>query len=56
VPIGFIGAYSTFSTYEWETLSTMRSGAFLLAAVYAVGSLVLGLAATWCGTALADLL
>src|ERR1035441_771991 len=56
VLIGFIGSYSTFSTYEWETLSTMRSGAFLLAAIYAVGSLVLGLAATWCGTALADLL
>jgi CrcB protein len=56
VPIGFIGAYSTFSTYEWETLSTMRSGAFFLASLYAVGSLVLGLAATWCGTALADLL
>jgi CrcB protein len=56
LPIGFIGAYSTFSTYEWETLSTMRSGAFLLAALYAMGSLVLGLAATWCGTALADLL
>ena len=56
VPIGFIGAYSTFSTYEWETLATMRSGAFLLAGLYAVGSLVLGLAATWCGTVLADLL
>jgi fluoride exporter len=56
VPIGFIGAYSTFSTYEWETLSTLRSGAFFLAALYAAGSLVLGLAATWCGTALADLL
>jgi fluoride exporter len=56
IPIGLIGAYSTFSTYEWETLSTMRSGAFFLAGVYAVGSLVLGLVATWCGTALADLL
>ncbi len=56
VPIGFIGAYSTFSTYEWETLSIMRSGAFFLAALYAVGSLILGLAATWCGVALADLL
>ena len=54
VPIGFIGAYSTFSTYEWETLSTLRSGAFVLAALYAVGSLVLGLAATWCGAALAE--
>lgn len=56
VAIGFIGSYSTFSTYEWETLSTLRSGAFLLGGLYAVGSLILGLAATWCGTALADLL
>ena len=56
IAIGFIGSYSTFSTYEWETLSTLRSGAFLLGGLYAVGSLILGLAATWCGTALADLL
>lgn len=56
IPVGFIGAYSTFSTYEWETLATMRSGAFMLAALYAIGSMVLGLAATWCGTLLADLL
>jgi fluoride exporter len=56
VPIGFIGAYSTFSTYEWETLSTLRSGAFFLAALYAVGSLILGLAATWGGAALAELI
>ena len=55
-PVGFIGAYSTFSTYEWETLSTLRSGAFVLAGVYALGSLVLGLGATWCGAALADML
>ena len=54
IPIGFIGAYSTFSTYEWETLSTMRSGAFALATLYAVGSLVLGLAATWLGMVLAE--
>ena len=54
--IGFIGAYSTFSTYEWETLSTLRSGAYFLGVFYAAGSLILGLAATWCGTALADLL
>ena len=54
--IGFIGAYSTFSTYEWETLSTLRSGAFLLAALYAVGSLLCGLIAVWGGAVLADLL
>jgi CrcB protein len=56
IPIGFIGAYSTFSTYEWETLSELRAGAFFLAALYAGGSLILGLAATWAGAALAEVL
>ena len=23
IPVGFIGAYSTFSTYEWETLTSL---------------------------------
>lgn len=56
IPIGFVGAYSTFSTYEWETLETLRSGAFALASLYAVGSLVVGLAATWAGAAMADVI
>ena len=54
--VGFIGAYSTFSTYEWETFSTLRSGAFALASLYAVGSFILGLAATWCGVVIAETL
>ena len=54
LPVGFIGAYSTFSTFEWETLSTLRAGAFALAGLYAIGSLVLGLAAVWCGALLAE--
>ena len=56
IPIGFIGAYSTFSTYEWETLVSLRSGAFALAAAYSVGSLILGLAATWLGAVLGELI
>jgi fluoride exporter len=56
IPVGFIGAYSTFSTYEWETLSTLRSGAFFLAALYAIGSLILGLIAVWGGSWLAEAL
>jgi CrcB protein len=56
VPVGFIGAYSTFSTYEWETLSTIRTGAFLLAAFYAITSLILGLAAVWGGSMIAEIL
>lgn len=54
IPIGFVGAYSTFSTYEWETLASLRSGAFAMAAIYSLGSLVLGLAATWLGIILAE--
>lgn len=56
VPVGFVGAYSTFSTYEWESFSLLRAGAFPAAALYAVGSLVLGLAAVWCGMLAAELL
>jgi CrcB protein len=56
IPIGFVGAYSTFSTYEWETLLTLRAGAFLIASLYAFGSLVLGLVAVWCGARMAEFL
>jgi CrcB protein len=56
VPLGFVGAYSTFSTYEWETMSLLQRGGFPVAALYAFGSPVLGLAAVWCGTLAAELL
>lgn len=56
VPIGFVGAYSTFSTYEWETLATLRSGAFLLASLYAFSSFFFGLAAVWCGALIAEVI
>lgn len=56
IPVGFVGAYSTFSTYEWETLAELRAGAFSLAALYAFGSLILGLAAVWCGIMLGETL
>ena len=56
VPVGFVGAYSTFSTYEWETMSLLRAGGFPMAALYAVGSLILGLAAVWGGMLAAEVL
>ena len=56
IPVGFVGAYSTFSTYEWETFSSLRSGAFAMAALYAIGSFILGLAAVWGGSVLAELI
>lgn len=53
IPVGFVGAYSTFSAFEWETFSSLRSGSFLIAALYITSSIFLGLAAIWCGTLVA---
>jgi len=53
VPVGFVGAYSTFSTFEWETFSNLQTGAFLVAALYVVLSLLLGLVGVWCGVLIA---
>ena len=52
IPIGFIGAYSTFSTFEWEIFSNLNSGAFWVAVVYVAASLVFGLVAVALGAAL----
>ena len=53
VPIGFVGAYSTFSTFEWEMFSSMQTGGFLVAGIYLVSSIILGLLAVWCGVLIA---
>ena len=53
IPVGFVGAYSTFSTFEWETYSSLQTGAFLIAGLYVVLSLVLGLIGVWCGVLIA---
>jgi CrcB protein len=55
LPIGFVGAYSTFSTFEWEAFANLQTGAFLIAGLYVALSCVLGLAAVWCGVMLARL-
>jgi fluoride exporter len=53
IPVGFVGAYSTFSTFEWETFANLQTGAFLIASSYVVLSIILGLAGVWCGVAIA---
>lgn len=53
LPVGFVGAYSTFSTFEWEALSNLQAGAFFIASSYVVLSIFLGLAAVWVGIAFA---
>jgi CrcB protein len=55
IPIGFVGAYSTFSTFEWETFVSLETGAFLIAALYVSLSCLFGLVAVWLGASLAKL-
>jgi fluoride exporter len=53
IPVGFVGAYSTFSTFEWDIFPNLQAGAFLIAALYVVLSLLLGLIGVWCGVLIA---
>lgn len=52
VGIGFIGAYTTFSTFTLESLRLMQDGSWALAAANLVGSVLLGMAAVFAGVAL----
>jgi fluoride exporter len=48
-PIGFVGAYTTFSTYEYETLRLIDAGRIGSALSYVGASTVVGLLAVWLG-------
>jgi len=50
VSIGFLGAYTTFSTFAFESVGLIRRRAYVLASVNVLGSTVLGLLGAWTGT------
>jgi len=50
--IGFLGAYTTFSTLSLETLRLAQDGARLLALANGAGTLVAGLIAVYAGVVL----
>jgi CrcB protein len=50
--IGFVGAYTTFSTFMFESNALVERGAAIMAMVNLLGSLVLGLIAVRMGIAL----
>ena len=51
--IGFLGGYTTFSSFEWETYAAARDGNAWLGLANVMGSVALGYAAVWLGALLA---
>jgi CrcB protein len=56
VAIGFLGSFTTFSTFSYEALAMARDGDWWGAGGYTIGSVTLGLLAVAVGAALAALL
>lgn len=50
---GFLGSFTTFSTFSWNTLELLRSGQAGLAIGNIAASVVFGLLAVWAGFLLA---
>jgi len=49
IPVGLIGGYTTFSTFEFETLRSVQDGLFVNASLNVVLSVLLGFIAVWVG-------
>ncbi len=49
---GALGAYTTFSTYNLETVALLQRGRLWTAGLYWAGSAAVGLAALWAGFSL----
>jgi len=50
---GFLGGYTTFSSFEWESLGLVQDGSVWLGLVNVVGSVLFGYIAVWLGAAMA---
>jgi fluoride exporter len=53
VTVGFLGAYTTFSTFAFETLEMVQRGALLTSIGYVLASVVPSIVAVWLGARLA---
>jgi CrcB protein len=56
VAIGFVGAFTTFSTFEYETFELIRQNNLARAGVNVLGSVLVGFLAVYLGVVVARLL
>ena len=49
VVIGFIGAYTTFSTFEYETMRALQDGQLGIGLLYVGSSVLVGFSMVWVG-------
>lgn len=47
--VGFLGAFTTFSTFSLQAIGLLQDGRLMAAAVYILGSVLLSLVAAWIG-------
>src|SRR5262245_44739745 len=47
--VGFLGGYTTFASFEWETFAEVRSNGIWMGALNVIGSVGLGYVAVWLG-------
>ena len=47
--VGFLGAFTTFSTFSLQTVGLLQDGRLVAAATYIIGSVVLSIFGAWFG-------
>ena len=56
VTVGFFGAFTTFSTFSWETMRMLEDGEWMRASIYVGASVIGGLALVRLGMRLGEMI